>query len=409
MLCLKASVVAVSCKQKPSRTATPMAVRSISARMSAMTSPGVASCSSTVSVAMTTSAASPDTTFCRISPAVPAVMVTVCPVSCRNDSASSATMLFMAPALSTLTSTASLGAADTHTRSVNRTIGHRFISSSPRHDIAIAEIAPEGPVLLVGLLHGGEAIGGERRTLLVLVEPRVGLAEDDALDGPVGGAERLEAVLLLHVLRDLEPPQRLDLPLGRAGPHRVGAPHHAVGPQPAHELAHHGRAHARIGHGALGKDLAKVSVDVVDAVLARGLREVRHPLDAPGLLELRPGVVRLAAAGEAVGRVVDDEVELRPVLGRLAHVSHVGVGEEMRELLLDGWREEPLVDADIDEAGLGEFLVGLVGDLLVVQTPRVLADFFVGLVADVVALERIRLESVEGAAEGPRPPRVAGV
>src|SRR5207249_11523206 len=37
---------------------------------------------------------------------------------------------------------------------------------------------------------------------------------------------------------------------------------------------------------------------------------VGHPLDAPGPLELLPGVLNAAAAGEAIAPVVDDEVEL---------------------------------------------------------------------------------------------------
>src|SRR5258705_12831757 len=295
MLCLKASVVEMSGSGARCRTATPMAVRATSARVSATISPGVASCSITVSVTITTSVHSPDTIFCRISPAVPAVIVTVCPVSWRNDSPSSVTMLFMAPALSTLISAASAGVVGTHRKRVRRAIGHCFISASPGHNVAIAEIAAGRSLFFVGLLHDGEAIGGQRRALLVLVESRVGSAEDGALDGPIGRVERLEAVFLLHVLRDLQSPERFDLPLGRARPHRIGAPHHAVDAQSAHELAHHGRAHARIGHGALGEDLAKVSVDVGDAILCRDLRAIRHPLDAPGLLELRPGVLLLAA------------------------------------------------------------------------------------------------------------------
>src|SRR5262249_43045019 len=41
--------------------------------------------------------------------------------------------------------------------------------------------------------------------------------------GAIGGPERGVAVVLLHLLGDLEPPQRLDLPLRRARPDRVGA------------------------------------------------------------------------------------------------------------------------------------------------------------------------------------------
>src|SRR5439155_22082205 len=103
--------------------------------------------------------------------------------------------------------------------------------------------------------------------LLVLVETRAVLAEDRVLEGPVRRPERLQAVLLLYVVRDFETSQRLDLPLGRARPDGVAAPDHVIGAQPPDELPHHRRAHPRVGHGALGEDLAEVAVDVLDAVL----------------------------------------------------------------------------------------------------------------------------------------------
>src|SRR5437867_13385787 len=67
-----------------------------------------------------------------------------------------------------------------------------------------------------GDLVGGDAVLGHLGAQSV--EARRVAAEDGALHGAVGGPQRLEAVLLLHVLRDLEPAQRLDLPLGRAVP-----------------------------------------------------------------------------------------------------------------------------------------------------------------------------------------------
>ena len=168
------------------------------------------------------------------------------------------------------------------------------------------------------------------RCSLVLVQARRVLAEDRALDGAVGGAERREAVLALHVLRNLEPAQRLDLPLRRAGPYRVGPPYDVVGAEALDERAHHRRAQARLGDGALREDLAEIAVDVGHAVLRGNLREVGHPVDAPGLIELlHADAVR--AAGVAERRVVDDEVELRPVLRGLADVAHVGVRQQVRK------------------------------------------------------------------------------
>ena len=167
------------------------------------------------------------------------------------------------------------------------------------------------------------------------------------LTGPSAGPSGGEAVLLAHVLGDLEPAQPLDLPLRRAGPQRVGAPHDVVGAQALDQHAHQRRAEARLDHRGLGEDLAEIAVDVADAVLGRDLGEVAGPFDAAGLLELRIAVRRGAGrAGPAIGRVVDDEADLRPVLGRLADIVDRGVGREVREALLGRGRIEALVDAD---------------------------------------------------------------
>src|SRR5437660_6601172 len=93
------------------------------------------------------------------------------------------------------------------------------------HHEPVAEIGPPRPFALVVRVRDRDAIGRELSPALgvVLVEPRGVLAEDRPLHRAVGGAERRPAVLLLHILRDLEPPQRLDLPLWRPGPDCVGA------------------------------------------------------------------------------------------------------------------------------------------------------------------------------------------
>src|SRR5438270_7518220 len=99
------------------------------------------------------------------------------------------------------------------------------------------------------------------------------------------------------------------------------------------------------------------AVDIAHAVLGRDLGEIGHPLDAPRLFELRPGILHLAAAREPVAAVIDDEVDLRPVLGGAAHVAHVGVREQVRELRLHRRREESLVNADLVLARLEQLLV----------------------------------------------------
>src|SRR5476649_2060217 len=95
-------------------------------------------------------------------------------------------------------------------------------SARPR-DVTVAQIAASGTVLPVRRLERGEAVlRPEPGMALEVVEPRHVLAEDRILDRAVGRTERGEAVLLLHVLGNLETAQAFDLPLRRAGPHGVG-------------------------------------------------------------------------------------------------------------------------------------------------------------------------------------------
>ena len=101
------------------------------------------------------------------------------------------------------------------------------------------------------------------------------------------------------------------------------------------------------------------------------------------------------AADPAIGRVVDQEIELRPVLRRLADIADIGIGPQMREFLLDRRGEQALVDADVLDAGFRDLLVERVHQLFVVGVPRMLREFLVGVVADRIALPRIRLEALD--------------
>ena len=106
-----------------------------------------------------------------------------------------------------------------------------------------------------------------------------------------------------------------------------------VGAQAAHQHAHQGRGEPRLGHRGQREELAEIGVDVGHAVLAGDLGQVGHPVHAAGLLELGERVGGVAAAREAIGPVIDDEVELRPVLRRLADIAHIGMRQQMWELL----------------------------------------------------------------------------
>ena len=59
----------------------------------------------------------------------------------------------------------------------------------------------------------------------------------------------------------------------------------------------------------------------------------------------------------AIGAVIDDEIELRPILRRLADVAHVDEAAQIGELPLERRRKQALVHADVLDAGFDEFLV----------------------------------------------------
>src|SRR5262245_32646541 len=94
------------------------------------------------------------------------------------------------------------------------------VGDRPVH-VAVAQVARRGAVLVILGLERREAVLPELLAGLNglnAVELGVVAAEDRSLHRTVGRAERRIAELLLHVLRDLEPAQPLDLPLRRAGP-----------------------------------------------------------------------------------------------------------------------------------------------------------------------------------------------
>src|SRR5262245_10153304 len=211
-----------------------------------------------------------------------------------------------------------------------------------RHPSAASRPAPRHkPVARVGALaargeifrlHGGNLVDRQialGQLGLEAVEARGVAAEDGALHRAFGGTQGLEAVLLLHVLRDLQAPHRLDLPLGRAVPEGIRAPDDVIVAQALHEGTDERGREARAGDGAGGERGADLAVDVLHALLGRDVGQVARPLDAPGLLELRQRRVGLLQEVPQ-SAVVHDEVDLRPVLGRLAEVAHGRVLPHLR-------------------------------------------------------------------------------
>src|SRR3712207_4552995 len=186
-----------------------------------------------------------------------------------------------------------------------RTTGTAAPLSAGRRDVAVGEVAPLAAGGGVFGLHARYGVRFQAGAALVVLVHAHGVAgENGGLHRAVGGAERGEAVTALHVLRDLQAGQHVELPLRRAGPDRVRAPDHVVGAEALHQDARERGGQARLHHRRLREYLAEVAVHVRHAILFRNLGEVAGPLDAAGALELRQALLGGAAAGEAVSGVV---------------------------------------------------------------------------------------------------------
>src|SRR5215510_8177885 len=90
-------------------------------------------------------------------------------------------------------------------------------------DITVGTIATAFALLLIIFLDLRKPIVFERRTLLgcEIVKPRYVVAKDLPLDLAVSGSQWLESVLFLHLVRNLQPTEGFDLPLGCPGPDRI--------------------------------------------------------------------------------------------------------------------------------------------------------------------------------------------
>src|SRR5262249_16652547 len=83
-------------------------------------------------------------------------------------------------------------------------------------DVTVGAIAATIALLLIIFLDLWKTIVFERRTLLgrEIVKPRIVVAKDRPLDLAVRGSQWLESVLFLHLVRNLQPTEGFDLPLG---------------------------------------------------------------------------------------------------------------------------------------------------------------------------------------------------
>src|SRR5688572_19520708 len=162
-------------------------------------------------------------------------------------------------------------------------------SSTSTREIAVAQVAAQSTH---GVIFGADGVEVICRHLvgrgrIDLVELRGIAGEDPGLHGTIGGAQRLVAVLLLHVVGNLEPAHGFDLPLRRAPPHRVRAPDHLVLAQALDQRTHERGGQLGMRHAGVGEAGAELSIDVAHAELRRDVGEIGNPVEPPGLLELR--------------------------------------------------------------------------------------------------------------------------
>ena len=66
--------------------------------------------------------------------------------------------------------------------------------------------------------------------------------------------------------------------------------------------------------------------------------------------------------------MVDDEVQVGEILGRLGDVPHAGVAPVL-EGFLEVVGNQPFVDADIPDAGLDGLFIARIDQLFIVQPP----------------------------------------
>lgn len=90
-------------------------------------------------------------------------------------------------------------------------------------------------------------------------------AEYQLLGGAIRVAERRKPAFLLHVLRNFEAAQRLDLPLRRAVPDSVGAPRDMVDLHALDQRADQPGAELRMRNPRVGKGRAELGIDIGDA------------------------------------------------------------------------------------------------------------------------------------------------
>src|SRR5438034_1084267 len=217
-----------------------------------------------------------------------------------------------------------------------------------RPDPAVASVVWNSALGEVPSPHFGQVVGGEPGELEECLQvvrdsrlevgghrlERLGLRRGHVVQARGVQAEHIPFVglgdlrvipFLLQLLGNLEPPEGLDLPLGRAVPEGIGAEHDPARPHELQELTDDMSPDGGERDDSRGERRADLRVDVREIV--GELREPRRPADvgdavpesrlpAQEVLE-RFGVIEQDWCD---ARVVDDEVEGRPVVGGLRDI-----------------------------------------------------------------------------------------
>src|SRR5262249_14852994 len=187
-------------------------------------------------------------------------------------------------------------------------------------------------------------------------------------------------VFVDQLLRHLQAAEALDLALRAAVPDAVGSPQDVIGPGGLDHLAEH--VAARLGARARKRreGATELKIDVLDArVLLEDAKDLADPRDllVAGFLRRRDALA--GAAGErrnrrpAVARMIDNEVQIGPVLRSLLEIVW------RARLLVERAERQALVHAEILHAELLRALPEGIGDLLVVHEPGLFAELGAGV------------------------------
>src|SRR3546814_7163671 len=91
----------------------------------------------------------------------------------------------------------------------------------------------------------------------------------------------------------------------------------------------------------------------------------------------------------AIAGMIDEEIELWPILRSFGDIAHIGIAPKVWVTLLQSLGEQSLVDANIGKTGLHRLLIEGIDERFVIEPPR-FGQIFVRVVADGIAFEGVR-------------------